>query len=62
MRRRDFIAALGGAATTWSVEAHAQQVGQMRRVCLLLGIAENDPKLNAAHQGKCNWRMPFVDI
>ena len=43
MRRRDFIAAIGGV-TAWPVVARAQQPGQMRRIGVLMGQpGESDP-------------------
>jgi putative ABC transport system substrate-binding protein len=41
MRRREFIAGLGGAAV-WPLAAHAQQGGWMRRIGVLAGGDEND--------------------
>ena len=43
MKRRAFIAGLGGTAG-WSLVAHAQQDSRVRRVGVLMGLDENDPE------------------
>ena len=42
MRRRQFIAGLGGVTAAWPIATRAQQVGRMRRIGVLMNLSADD--------------------
>jgi ABC-type uncharacterized transport system substrate-binding protein len=68
VRRREFLALVGGVSLAWPGAARAQPRERLRRIGFLHGLAENDPEMQARvasfqeELGKLGWTEKSVQI
>jgi len=59
VKRREFLALIGGAAAAWPLAARGQQGERVRRIGVLMSLAADDPESQARHaaflQGLQEW-------
>jgi putative ABC transport system substrate-binding protein len=61
MRRREFVALVGGAAATWPPAARAQQGERVRRIAILMGVDNADNRANYAAFLQALQQLGWID-